>query len=497
MKRRMKDVSCLLLCLVLSLSLCACSVKGKSNTSNPSLSDLSLPLTESNPPAAPYGDQTDNEVYRASIYYAASDGTVSAPSTRVLWLNSGATLEKRLAEEVLKSPGGDQIMVAPKNSRIAFVEAAGPVATVNVLSGAPLTDNDKALLMEAMGKTLLEAEGVTGVNVLIGGRAPELSCMPVGLITASTDVSQYLDESLHAGEKTASAFTRSAAVYYPSSSDTLVLPVSTSLSINAESPVESLFQALTNAPQGYNVLSAVPSADTLFEKKSHYSLTPAGERILNIHLASGALTALNESGHDRQMYLASIVLTLTSFLPETDGVILSIGGKTVTEVPVKNAQNQKFASGIMRRSDFTHLIGKNVPLYFAGGDGYLKKETRAISIQCADNARERISALMAGPDDASLLPLFPDGVKSTDILGIRVSGNVASVNFTSNVYSLMQSFSEVQEEMFVYGLVNTLSEISGINGVRLYFGGETGGCLVHRIHLTGEILKNPGKISDS
>ena len=492
-----KRMLSLLLLLLVCLSLAACSVTKSSPQSSGSPSALSLPIPETNPPAAPYGDQTDNKVYRASIYYASSDGTVSMPSTRVLWINSHSSIERRLAEELLKTPGGDAMMVAPKGSRIASVEAAGPVVTVNVIPSMPLNDSETALIIEAMSKTLLEADGVEGVNTLISGRASEINHLPVGVIQETNSAKAYLDEADHYALSAVMPETmeRVVALYYPSASENALLVNSAYVSLDMSKPAESILSALMQPPSIQNALTAIPSVDRLMEKDAVYSLTPSGERILNLYFTSDAMTALTESGHDRQMYLASIVLTLTSFLPETDGVTLTIGGKLVTEVPVKNAPNQKFPSGIMRRSDFAHLIGKNVPLYFADENGMLALETRALPLAAADSPRARIVQLMEGPKSSDLLSIFPDGLKNTDILGVSVSENIVLVNLSANAYRLAQSLTVQEEELFVYGLVNTLSEISGINGVRLYFDGVTGSYLTHRIHLTGVILPNPGRIS--
>lgn len=493
-----KKLLCLLLCISLSLFLASCSGKNTTGSQSGSETELILPLHEIPAPSAPYGDQTDNEVYRASIYYAMADGTVSMPSTRVLWLNSGVTLERRLAEELLKSPGGDALTVAPRNSRIASVEAAGPVVTVNVLPSSPLTDAQTALLAEAMGRTLLEIDGINGVSLLLAGRAAAISDIPVGLITDSTSMQSQRDEASHLALNAVQGamVTRTAAVYYPSKDETCVLPVITPLTFDGKTADAKLIAALSGVPAAENAIIAVPGSENIIEKSSDYTYTASGERILNVYLTNDALAALNESGHDRQMFLASIVLTLTSFLPETDGVTLSIGGKMVTEVPVKNASNQKFASGIMRRSDFAHLIGKNIPLYFADENGMLKRETRAIGISQANSPRARICALMEGPHSSSLSPVLPSGLSNSDILGVHVSGKVASINLSADAYRLCQSFTREQEELFVYGLANTVCEISGISGIRLYFDGVTGSCLTHGIQLTGVILKNPGRISD-
>ncbi len=491
-----KRLVSLALCFLIAVSLAACDAKKTPGSTLNTLNSPSLPLQEQNAPKAPYGDSHASEVYRASIYYASSDGAVSMPSTRVLWLNSDTPLERRLAEETLKSPGGDAVSVAPKGSKIISVEAAGPIVNVNIQPSAPLTDTEISILMEAMSKTLMELEHVEGVGFLISGRAASLSSLPAGLITKDTSFRTLMDENARLLQDNSASVSRKAALYFPSLDESCLLVESAPITLNADDPASSLLLALAKAPKTAGAAVAIPMYDALIAKKSQVSLTASGDQILSVYLDASALSALNESGHDRNLYLASIVLTLTSFLPEIDGVSLEIGGKLVTEVPVKDGETRKFASGIMKRSDFTHLIGKNVTLYFANESGMLQSEIRAMPISFADSPRALIRALMEGPRNASLLPVFPDGVKETDILGVRISSNAANVNLSSNVYRLAQSFTDTEEELFVFSLVNTLSNLRNVSGIRLYFDGETGSVLTRNVYLEGIILKNPGRISE-
>lgn len=492
MTKSIKRILCAILAAIFISTLTSCAGKNNAGNVSSGTTEIHLPLKEANAPVAPYGDKKDSEVYRASIYYASGDTSVAVPSTRVLWLNSQSSVERRLAEELMKVPGGDAFSVVPRGSRVASVEAAGGIVTVNVLPAAAMSDLEIKTLADAMSKTLFGLDGVTGVNLLLSGRAASVYGLPFGLIGKNTDVTALFDEAVHFNE-TESAVTRRAAGYFPSADESCVIPYEITLSHDPADPAKPILRALGQAP-GASVLSGVPACDIMFEKESHYEITPSGDRILYVHLTNDAYNALKESGHNRHMYLASVVLSLTSFLSDTDGVLITIGGKTITEVPITNEVSRSFPSGIMKREDFAHYIGEPVTLYFAGENGMLRPETRALPIIQADSPRARVCALMEGPKDATLNPIFPSGTKPSDILGIQISGSVASVNLSSNVYRLAQSFTQTEEELFVYGLVNTLSELRNISGIRLYFEGVTGSVLTHKVYLEGVLLKNPGRV---
>lgn len=485
------------LALALVLCLTSCASQSASKNTSTDAARMTLPLKEQNAPQAPYGDARDSEVYRASIYYASGDGSVSVPSTRVLWLNSQSTIEYRLAEELMKVPGGDAYSVVSKGSRIASAESSGGIVTVNVLPASSMTAPEIRTLAEAMVRTLTELDGVSSVNLLLHGRAASVYCLPLGLIHKTADISALFDESLHFNKAEDTPLVRRAIGYFPSKDETCVLPMEITVHYNPADPAEAVLRALQTTPASGEAVSGVPACETMFERKSHYEILPGGDRILYVHLTNDALLALNQSGHNRHMYLASIVLSLTTFLPETDGVVITIGGKTITEVPLSNGTTRTFSSGIMKREHFAPYIGKNITLYFANENNMLVPETRALPLSEADSARARICELIEGPSDPSLLPVFPNGMKSSDILGVQISGSVASVNLSANVYSLAQSFTRSEEELFVYSLVNTLSELRGVSGVRLYFNGLTGSVLTHNVYLEGVLLKNPGRIQAS
>ncbi|MBQ3169248.1 MAG: GerMN domain-containing protein, partial [Clostridia bacterium] len=77
-----------------------------------------------------------------------------------------------------------------------------------------------------------------------------------------------------------------------------------------------------------------------------------------------------------------------------------------------------------------------------------------------------------------------------------VSGSIASVNLSSEAYRLAQELTKEEEKMFVYSIVNTLTEIDGINGVRIYIDGRETDTLAGNIWLRGVLLPNPGLSAD-
>ncbi|MCX7745663.1 MAG: GerMN domain-containing protein [Clostridia bacterium] len=105
-------------------------------------------------------------------------------------------------------------------------------------------------------------------------------------------------------------------------------------------------------------------------------------------------------------------------------------------------------------------------LYFADSDNSaLKKESREVVIKDGAIMRAAVEALLSGPSDGELRKTFPEG---TSLLGIKKDGDTAVVDF-SREYTLINGIAEIVERA---SLVNTLTEVPGIDKVRILVEGK-------------------------
>lgn len=82
---------------------------------------------------------------------------------------------------------------------------------------------------------------------------------------------------------------------------------------------------------------------------------------------------------------------------------------------------------------------------------------------------ERLQALINGPHDHSLNPIFPEG---TQVISYQVEGNLILVNFNCALIDRHPGGSSA-ELITVYGLVNTLTEDPQIDYVQILVEGRT------------------------
>ncbi|MBQ3078517.1 MAG: GerMN domain-containing protein [Clostridia bacterium] len=503
-RRRFKQGAKAVLCVMLVFLLTSCSALISINESGYDSIPSELPTPDVETPLAPVGDVTEGEIYRANIYSISSDGLTLAPSIRVMWLTGADSLSERLSEEALRTPtlpGGAPI--APANSALAYVEDGNGIATISIRPGEHMSEGkSQAFLASAMASTLLEIEEISGVNVLVSGRAMEYMSLPIGTVTrenASLEkmIQDASDDFSHvsSGSQTEWRLVRNVTLYYPSPDGKYVVPEIKRLQFDTSDYASSIVRALSSRGDDEFLLPGVPLASDALTEKCRY-VQENGENILEIRFSGDIVNAIDESAVERWQFLASVVLSTTTFCPNTDGVRVFVGKSMVTSVPDKGGEYMSFANGVIRRNDFAGRIAVPVKVYFENIAGKLSYEVKAVPLSEADSVRTRLRLLMEGPDTYGFVRTVPEGILPSDILGTGVSGSIASVNLSSEAYRLAQELTKEEEKMFVYSIVNTLTEIDGINGVRIYIDGRETDTLAGNIWLRGVLLPNPGLSAD-
>lgn len=107
-----------------------------------------------------------------------------------------------------------------------------------------------------------------------------------------------------------------------------------------------------------------------------------------------------------------------------------------------------------------------VTLFFPANDNSaLRKEEREIKVKDGAILKASILALAEGPKTGGLRNPIPEG---TELLGISIKDNVAVVDFSEN-FLHTNGLEEVTARLSV---VNTLTQINGIEKVRLHIEGE-------------------------
>lgn len=141
---------------------------------------------------------------------------------------------------------------------------------------------------------------------------------------------------------------------------------------------------------------------------------------------------------------------------------------TVNGQPLADANNT--AVGGMNKETFFDISGNSltnvqqakVKLYFAcdKGEKLSAVETTVDYLNTTSLARVIVERLIAGPDSDELTEIVP---KNTKILSLTVKDGVCYISFDK---TFLQGASMVDPEVTIYGIVNSLAELSSINKVQ-------------------------------
>lgn len=134
-----------------------------------------------------------------------------------------------------------------------------------------------------------------------------------------------------------------------------------------------------------------------------------------------------------------------------------------TNVEVEYVPEEEIANTDLRKTMIT--------LYFQNAQSKeLQKESRLIDSKelLLDPYVELLNMLMNGPESDSLEKAIPEGTK---LLGVELKGNCLNINFSKEFIENCKE-SEKEKKNTVYSIVNTLTELTEVNSVKILVEGE-------------------------
>ncbi len=178
---------------------------------------------------------------------------------------------------------------------------------------------------------------------------------------------------------------------------------------------------------------------------------------------------LSLSKNTEVLFRASLVRTLCQLI-DVDSVLISVNSKPLTDskgIPYPGMNEESFVDG--SRSDTNSYEKTTITLYFADVTGtYLVQEQQDIAFSSNVPVEKIIlEALLAGPKTEDHNPVL-----SSDRLinSVTVKDGICYVDITDPVLEIK---SPVTEELSLYSIVNSLTELSYINKVQISIDGET------------------------
>ena len=512
-----------LICMAL-LALCLSGCSPISLVETQTEFDVALPTPLSAlAPRAPVGDARTEAPIKATLMYLSDDGQRLMPQEPTFWLTEDQTLLEQVVMRLLTGPStearpaqpsddGQSLSmesvrpIAPAGTKLLSADLVCGIATINLSGQARIqTQQEMVYMRAALVNTVSRLPGVSYVNVLIDGQVEgmgeQIVSMPNGALS-------YIDAPLPAiwlqvmtdeermllGDPS-QQMELTAVLYYASVQDERLVPVARHVNIRGNNMIMPLLQELARDiegmpsirrvfPEGVDPLVAVPMITS----------SPDGRRVINLLLDASFEDNMRERNLSLTQFYGALTLTMTRFVPEVDGVVVRIGNRRVDALD----DGRTFSNGVMTAEDFEAAIGDIAGIYLSNGEGKLRRVERVLASYAAVSPRTLIEEILKGmaKGETGLFGVMPEGVSIEDVLGIGVENGAALINLSSNFYRCAQQLDEQAERLLIYSIVNTLTDLQGIDRVRIYVEGEPVDTLAHSIYLRTELIRNPGIIAE-
>ena len=504
MNRRAARAACILCALCLALT--GCVARQSAPASRVTLPPVNFGRE------APENDVNQTYEQTVLLYLPSREGDQLLAVPQTATLSAARHDARELCEMLLGHRGTDS--AAPLGDEVELslaetdpVEVSGTVATVSLAASALRLSHEQLFVAgQALANTLGQFGDITAVNVLIAGAQPGLniaSTLPAGCFVPN--LREDLGTLWARASAPAAAGRRSfvTALYYPAPSGKGVLCEARTLSFpSQELPAMALtlLEALAAGAENLPTSPRCAALRTLLIGEPTLE-EAGGQRRIVFRFAEELNTALLDVGITRSVMMASLVYTMTTFLPGIEGIEVRIGSdriNTLTPSGIYGSAGEQmtiaFQDGLMRRRDFPVFLLSYCALYFSNGQGGLTRVLRPIPYYECSNARALIQQLMLGPQpfdsQTGLYASLPQGLRSADLLGVAFEGGAMLLNFSSQLASLSGDLSAEGERRLIYAVVNTLCELKGVKRVAFFIQGDQPETLAGTLFLPGDFLPN-------
>ena len=274
-------------------------------------------------------------------------------------------------------------------------------------------------------------------------------------------------------------------IYYLNTEKTSIVVQNSDLSGDTvDELVTDALDKLSTSSDGVDYIATIPSGVNI----SGFEIS---DGTLSLYL-SGAYSALDI--YTEILVRAAIVKTLVQ-IDGVDSVAMYLDNSPLTD-------SNGDAIGLMTADTFIEdfgeetdsLLSSTLTLYFASADGTsLVAESRTVYYS-RNVAIEKliIDQLLNGPDSDDLMSTLPTGTKLNSI-SVSDEG-ICYVNFDA---ALETGITGVTENVTVYSIVDSLTELDSIKEVQILVNGETPHLSNLEIDLSNPIIRNEEIINDN
>ncbi len=443
-------------------------------------------------------DLTPRRSISPVLYFLDETGKKFSAEPRNLEVPQNERAETQIIEALISGPVSESLLPVAQGFLLEKVELLPDVINVylNLEEGVHKSEDQIMTAKLAIASTLFDFSGVTYINVFLGGSQTAYQNLPSGTLQKSKS---SLSEDLEKYKRDASAQTAviNATLYFLDISEQYLLPEVRSISfdsIEKEDMIATIVQEVLSGPE--DTYNHAPVVDKLVKDARLNSVTIMQDEqernIVQLDFDKMPFAQTKAYQDGEQITAAALTMAITGFIPDVDGVRITVNAAADAELPPEGT--------IYQADDFSSLLGNSIVLYLPNSTyTLLSSVTRLVDQKNAGYPEELLRELMKGPsaqDSSDVQPAFISGITMDDVNSVYLAGDLAVVDFKSSISAKAAELSAKNEFIMIYSIVNTLTNINNVKRVQFLVDGERVEYLAdgNQLCVIDPLIKNPGII---
>ncbi len=439
---------------------------------------------------------SNSQSVNLQLYFLENNDADWAIETRTVDVPADTSWAEMTIRELISGPNDkDNIAVLPTNTIIDKVVIANGLANVYLSGGfSELSVDDELRARVAITNSLCSLQDIKYVGIYGGSGYAEFN-EPQAHLQYDDDFSKQLSAANE--EKLTEKELMDIPLYFLDKRNMQILPEVRSCSSFDDDLAAVIVNELLKGPSDEQMQNQVVDELSVTVTNVSTITTADNKKIVKIEMSNMPGYGLNiVKGYEAAPY-AAIVYSITSAMPNINGVVFLADGNIVKQIG-----NMKLpVDGIITRQMMSKFESNKISLYFKNQKGdALVKVTRAIPSNEETTGKRLVQELIIGPlagENENVWPSFPNDLDQADVLDVYVDNDLAVVDFSQEVFGLCQKsrWTIEKEAVFVYSTVNTLCEMNGIKRVQILVEGKKVTSLGGNITISNPLMPNVGIVN--
>ena len=473
--------------------------------------------------------------FTAQLYFLSDDGLHLSVEERKIVYGGGMSRAEAAVQALIDGPESTVLRYSvPGDMALQKVEASYEACNIYLLASHMPEAREWLTARAAIAATVFACEDIAAVNLYLNGMALGYYGRPLGTmqpIATTLDSymlgiqQEYKEISQSAAAEAGVYENRTATLYFTDSTNTLLIAKNVTLNYDSSESYQAIAALLINKlmggadglwrvlPEDFELvgpinIQPVKKQEQTDDNDPEEGDAPHPDEILPGEMAEEedavmergdpSIITLNirepESPYDIEVMCGALTLTLTGYMPDIQGVAVNMMGS--------DGRMTAVSSGYYTREDFSHMIGRIVHIAYPDKDGtVLHRVPRAMTSEESYDPRHILGELFAGPAEPGVMYSH---LSEEDIVDVYITGSTVVVDWKQGFEEKLRGYisgsqgdipAEKRERMFIYSVVNTLTELEGVSRVWMLENGKKLGS-VEEIYLGNALMRNPGILVD-